>query len=225
MAKLKDYILNATLGIVVMASVSMVGLRIRESVFTKQALELKTRRIADWRSYGAVESRIGPKDARVTIVDFSDFQCPFCLKAWDDFRELRAEYPEKVAVVFRHFPLPIHKYAVDAARASECAANQNSFEPYLHALFSSQDLIGNRSFGEFARLAGVSNSSLFETCMSGGLTLDRIQRDQVAAKKLGVQGTPTLLINNLELLGYPGSDELKRIVRSALDTALKKSEL
>jgi len=222
MPSLKDLALNTALVIAACGAITMVSVRLHDRFFAR-ASEPKLRQIPEWRDYAAVGRRIGPPTALVTIVDFSDFQCPYCLRAWEDLRQMREQYPEKIALVFRHFPLPMHRLAADAARASECAGQQGAFESYQQALFSSQGLIESRSFAEFALTAGISNTNLFEVCMDDRATLTTVERDEAAGKKLGVVGTPTLLINDLELIGYPGSDELRGMIRSELDNARARS--
>jgi protein-disulfide isomerase len=134
-------------------------------------------------------------------------------------KEIRRRYPERVAIIFRYFPLPAHQFATAAALAAECAAKQHAFEAYHNALFSSQELIGHRSWAEYARDAGVSDADAFGACLAASDVLGLVQRDRAAGKKLGVGGTPTLLINDLEVLGYPGPDKLMAMVRSALGTS------
>ena len=113
----------------------------------------------------------------------------------------------------------MHKSAEDAARAVECAARQGRFETYQALLFSTQDQIGQRSWTAYAQNAGLSDANAFEVCMNGHLTLAPVERDRAAGRKLGVIGTPTLLINDLALPGYPGSDKLRNMVLSALEHA------
>jgi hypothetical protein len=80
--------------------------------------------VRDWQAYGDGRHRVGLEEAVVTIVEFSDFQCPFCRVAAGKLDSLRDEYPRDVAVVYRHFPVPQHRHAVAAAQASECAGAQ-----------------------------------------------------------------------------------------------------
>ena len=223
MQNLKDLSLNVTLALVATAAVTMISLRVYEKFSAQAEPGLKSHRVQDWRNYAAVGNRIGPPAALVTVVEFSDFQCPFCRQTWEDLREMRTQYPDSLAIVFRNFPLPVHRLAADAALAAVCAARQDAFEPYQNLLFSSQDLIGRRSWKEYAGSAGLSDVGAFEACMKDRAAFALVERDRESGKKLGVVGTPTLLINDLELPGYPGSDELKRMIRSALGTGRMQS--
>jgi protein-disulfide isomerase len=217
MRRLREMLLNTALVVVTISAVVMVSLRVYQQFFAKGTSELKSHKIRDWRDYSAVGNRIGPPAAAVTVVEFSDFQCPVCRLAWADLQEIRTQYPDRVALVFRHFPLAMHQFAEDAAEASECAASQGVFEAYYNVLFSSQNLIGRRSWTEYARTAGVSDTQAFEACVGAHAGSARLERDRAAGKQLGVVGTPTLLINDLEMPGYPGPGELRKIVRSALN--------
>jgi protein-disulfide isomerase len=158
MLRAKDLTLNVALVLVTTAAVAMVSIRVYDRWFVQANSGPETRRIVAWRNFGVAGNRIGPSTADVTIVEFSDFQCPVCRDASQELKEIRGQYPDRVAVVFRYFPLPIHPYATSAAHAAECAGKQHAFEAYQNLLFSSQELIGHRSWTDYARDAGVSDA-------------------------------------------------------------------
>lgn len=162
---------------------------------------------------------MGPLDAPVTIVEFSDFQCPFCAKPVKRLDSLRAAYPTQVSIVYRHFPLPEHRYAIAAIRASECAANQGRFEAFHNVVFATQDSIGSAPWSYFARAAGVPDTALFAKCTKSDDPIAALALDAVAAKQLGVRATPTLLINQTELLGAQPLDTLIAYTTRALRRA------
>ena len=222
MRRLVDLALNVAVVVVGVAAVSMISIRLHDR-FSPSAAEVNPRRVAEWRDYGLVGGRMGPPVAPVTVVEFADFQCPFCKQAWGDLREVQARFPKDMRIVLRHFPLPGHKFGADAARASECAGKQGAFEAYDSLLFSAQGLIGKLAWEEYARDAGVHDIDSFKGCMESGATAALVVRDEAAGKKLGVEGTPMLLVNDLELSGYPGSDNLKEAIRSELERARTQS--
>lgn len=152
---------------------------------------------------------MGPRDAQVTIVVFSDFQCSFCAAMMDRLQVLRSKYPKDVAVVYRHFPLSIHRQAIPAVRASECAATQGRFETFHNALFARQDSIGLVSWERFAILADVHDLKAFNACNSRTDPIPALVRDTVAGNSLGVKGTPTLLINEVLMEGAQPLDSLE----------------
>lgn len=113
------------------------------------------REINGWRDLTSAGIWLGSRDAPVVIVEFADFQCPFCAVAARSLRELRSRVDE-VAILYRHFPLDaIHPHATDAAIAAECAAAQGMFEAYHDLLFAEQRAIGSIEWTDFGERAGV----------------------------------------------------------------------
>jgi protein-disulfide isomerase len=155
----------------------------------------------------------------VTIVEFSDFQCGFCKMAAETIADIQTEYPQDVAVVFRQFPLPFHKFATAAAVASECAARQGQFEGFRETLFSGQASIGSKPWESYAVEARVQDQRAFQQCLQDPSAEALFKQDRIAGVRLGVEATPTLLINDTKVTGYPGSARLAKLVRLALDSA------
>jgi protein-disulfide isomerase len=173
--------------------------------------------VNNWRSVAREGTVMGRPDAPVQIVEFSDFQCPFCARVQASLREVRERHPGKVAVVFRHFPLTsIHPHAVAAAEASACAADQGRFEPYHDALFARQEEIGTVPWDDFARQAAVRDLDAFRECVRTRRHAAAVQRDAEAAARIGLRVTPTLIINGRAVGGMQTVDELDAQVRAAL---------
>jgi protein-disulfide isomerase len=180
----------------------------------------RPQRVADWRAYSKDGSRIGPIDALVTIVEFSDFQCQFCKEHAENLDRLRQAHPREVAILFRHFPVPEHHpHAYNAAVAAECAGEQHRFEAYRKVLFQDQTQIGKISWTEFARQAGVADLDSFDRCVSERRPARQIEADLKAGKRLGVPATPTILINQWKLVGAPDEQKLSQLVEDALRAA------
>ena len=144
-------------------------------------------RAADGPSRGA-----GPV-APVTIVEFSDFQCPFCRQAAPMLEALTAKYKDRVRVVFKHFPLPNHPRATPAAKAAICAGEQGKFWPYHDRLFSGSDL-SDAALRDYGRQVGLELAS-FERCISSEATNKILRADAEQARRLQVSATPTLFVN------------------------------
>lgn len=180
--------------------------------------------VDDWYKYAILGHRDGPTSAAVTIVEFADFQCPFCQRASDVLKSIREDFPHDVAIVFRHFPLPRHEFAVTAAIASECAAEAGRFSTFHDLLFLQFDSIGVKSWEEFGTDAGITDIHAFQTCIRDSTTLSIVNRDRQAAEELGVDGTPTFLINDLKVVGFPGREQLVEYVREALDARGQQRE-
>lgn len=215
---LKNLALNLVTAVVSVAALAMVGIRAKQQFPATSAAAVERHKVAAWRDFVRGRQRFGPSTAAVTIVEFSDFQCPFCRQATVELRDIRQEFPDQVAIVFRHYPLPSHQFATAAAEAAECAARQGAFEKYQELLFASPDSIGRKSWGEFAEEARVPDAPAFRSCMSDPAIAAVVKEDRAAGERLGVIGTPTFLINDLEVSGYPGKGKLAELVRSALDT-------
>lgn len=175
-----------------------------------------SRPIENWEAFLVDGRVIGNPSARVKLVEFGDFQCPACAYMHATLRQLLDEYPDHVAVVYRHYPLSIHPYAVAAALASECAAAQGRFESYTDALFADQQWIGLTGWERFARTAGVPDSAEFGRCMSERDFIDRVERDIAMARELDLVAVPSVLLDGELLSGVAGAD-LKARIQSAIE--------
>lgn len=159
---------------------------------------------------------IGPADAPITIVEFSDYQCPFC-RRWHDevYEPLLAAYPGKIRLVYRHLPLTsIHPDAMSAAEAAMCAGEQDAFWQYHDKLFGSESL-GTNSYLQYAQNLGL-NMTTFETCLSDHKYQQAIQADSDFAINLGIRSTPTFFINGLALVGAQPLDVFKQVIDKEL---------
>lgn len=164
--------------------------------------------------------REGPANAPVTIVNFSDFQCPFCRRASDYLDRVRARHRDDVTVIYRHFPL--HEFASDAAIAAECANTQGRFEELRRLMFAKRESIGIKSWSSFAAAAGVGDSAAFRVCMRSAEPRAAVVRDSLAGVALEMTGTPTFLINDLRLTGFLGDTIMDRHIERALKEASNK---
>ena len=174
--------------------------------------------VGDWKRYAQRGQRMGPVAAQVTIVEFSDFQCPYCRTLAGNLGRLMDEFPEHVAVIFRHFPLTeIHPQAIEAALAAECAGAQNAFRPFHDLLFENQARLDRVVWSEIGQQGGVHDAVEFEKCLEQREYLDRVHEDLAAGERLGVEATPTLLFQGEKLVGSVSLEELRRRVWTALN--------
>jgi len=144
---------------------------------------------------------IGPADAPITIVEFSDYQCPYC-RRWHDevYEPLLAAYAGQVRLVYRHFPLTaIHPDAMSAAEAAMCAGEQDAYWLYHEKLFSSESL-GNSTYMQYAQDLKL-NMNTFEACLNDHKYQAVIEADSNAAIDLGINATPTFFINGIRVVG------------------------
>lgn len=136
----------------------------------------------------------GPEDAKVTIVEFSDFECPFCSRAADVVEKIRERYGDKVRFVFRQFPLPSHENAHLAAQASLAAHEQGKFWEYHDLLFANQRALSRDSLEDYARQVNLNLAS-FERALDSGAHKAAVERDSSLGEGVQVNGTPTVFIN------------------------------
>ena len=157
----------------------------------------------------------GPEKAPVTIVEFSDFQCPFCGRAIKTVEEVMKAYPNDVRLVFRQFPLEFHKQAPKAAEAALCANDQGKFWEMHDQMFSNQQALEVDKLKEYAKKVGLDPAK-FDKCLDSGEKAATIKTDQEAGQKVGVNGTPAFFINGIMLSGAQPFDEFKSIIDSEL---------
>lgn len=174
-------------------------------------------RVENWRDYDVGGSILHEGDsAAVRIIEFSDFQCPYCAVMHSALDSVIARMPGKITVRYRHFPLvEIHPSALAAAIGAACAEQQGRFKPFHDALFTAQAQIGIRPWTEFARIAGIPDTTAFRTCMSDSASRQLVETDVSAATALQLTGTPALLIEGQLISGAVGATVLESIVGSA----------
>jgi protein-disulfide isomerase len=211
-----QWLLNAATGAVTVLAIIVGVLRVRAAILEPTVAAgagSRTKTVPNWREFSRAGTRMGPINAPVTIVEFSDFQCPFCRVASGDLHDLRRWYAKDVAVVYRH--LPIHKFAQPAARAAECAARTGAFEAFHDLLFAEAESIGAKRWTRFAIEVGIHDTAQFKSCMDEPSVAALVHQDSAAAAALGAEGTPTFLINNLMISGDPGFERLNEYVKAA----------
>jgi protein-disulfide isomerase/autonomous glycyl radical cofactor GrcA len=153
----------------------------------------------------------GPANAKVTIVEFSDFQCPYCSQAFGTIEELMQQYAGKVKLVFRQFPLPIHPQAEKAAEASLCAADQGKFWEFHDLLFKNQRKLDLADLKAHAASAGL-DATKFAQCLDSGEKKKLVDQDLEAGQAAGVNGTPAFFINGVFLNGALPLEEFKKVI-------------
>lgn len=219
MRTIRNYLLDAGTGTAFVCALAMTGMALRAHVLDAPGTGEARREISDWRKYSQNGHRLGPADAAVTIVEWGDYQCPACRRWASVLDSIRADYPEQVAVVYRHWPLNQHAGAYPAARAAECAAAQGRFEPFHHLLYKETTWGWNPqvAFGDLAARSEVPDLSMFAACIASPSPSESVERDIAAVLELGGMGTPTLLVNNVHYTTSPEPGELKRLINELLE--------
>ena len=159
----------------------------------------------------------GPEAAPVTIVEFSDFQCPFCGREYPVIEKIMKDYDGKVRLVFRNFPLDFHPFAQKAAEAAACAGDQSKFWELHNAMFSNQQKLAVDDLKGYAKTAGL-DSAKFDKCLDSGEKKTQVEADQKAGAAAGVSGTPAFFVNGVFINGAVPYDQIKQ----AVDRELKK---
>lgn len=158
----------------------------------------------------------GESNAAVTLVEFSDFQCPFCSRFHQTITQALDEYQTQVRWVYKHFPSDaIYPQARFAAESSECAAEQGKFWEYNDALFENQSQLSELYYPQLALDLGLNVDS-FNECVSSRKYKDKVEKDYQLGFQLGVRGTPASFINGELLVGAIPYSSLQLVIEKAL---------
>jgi len=159
----------------------------------------------------------GAADAPVTIVEFSDFQCPFCGRAAGTIEQLLNEYPGKIKLVYMNFPLSFHPNAQKAAEAFECAAEQGKAYEMHDKMFANQNALSVENLEAYAEQLGMDKTA-FSNCLRNGEKAQAVSAQVDLGTQYGVDGTPTFFINGKKVVGAQPID----VFRNAVNEALKQ---
>ncbi len=166
----------------------------------------------------------GPANAKVTLVEFSDFQCPFCSKGYSTIEtQVLKDYGDKVKFYYKNYPLPFHPWATPAAIAAECAKQQKpeAFWSVYKGFFDNQKDITADNIKEKA-LSFAANDKIdaakFNDCFDNKKTADKVKADQAEGASVGVTGTPSFVINGRLIVGAQPYDNFKNIIDDELSS-------
>lgn len=204
-------------GLIIAGAVVFTKISQQKSEFPKKA-EQKEEIKTEITISGSDHIRGNP-EAKVSIVEFSDLQCPFCASFHPTVKQILGDYPNQVRWVYKHFPLDqIHSQARPAAEASECVFEQkgnDGFWQFTDSLFENQERLGEALYKELAAQIGL-NLDQFNNCFSSKKHKDKVEADYQEGIKAGVRGTPTSFVNGEEVPGAVPYEYLKDAVERAL---------
>jgi protein-disulfide isomerase len=163
----------------------------------------------------AVGPAKGPANAPVTIVEFSDFECPFCSRGKETVEKVLSAYPGKIRLVFRDYPLPFHSKAKKAAEAALCADEQGKFWEMHDRLFSDQSKLGVDDLKASAKALSLDTAK-FDSCLDSGKLASKVDENMSAGEKAGVNGTPAFFINGRLLSGAQPLEKFKEVIDEEL---------
>lgn len=160
----------------------------------------------------------GPKESKVTIVEFSDFQCPYCSKAATAVTELKKKYGDKVHFVFRQFPLSFHQNAHISAQASLAAHAQGKFWQFHDKMFENQQKLDRASLDEYAKQLGLDMAA-FKKALDDGTYKATVDAEMKLGEEVAVDGTPTMFLNGARVANPTDVAEISKEIDAALKTA------
>jgi protein-disulfide isomerase len=166
---------------------------------------------ADGRPYRGAES------AKLTIYEYSDFQCPFCDRARQNVDEVLRVYPDSVRLEYRYFPLSSHPRGYASALAGACAEEQGKFWKMHDLMFDNQEALEDADLEKYALQSGMDLAA-FRQCLSSAAAAGKVNSDKAQGEQLGVQGTPTFFIGQSAVVGAQPVSKF----RSAIDSELAR---
>ncbi len=159
---------------------------------------------------------VGPANAPITLIEFSDFHCPFCKAAAPTIDQLMKNYPGKIRRIWRHFPLPMHPGADKTHTASECAFEQGKFWEFHDKIFQFQGQFNEAVYEQLAGEIGLDKSK-FQACISSDKSKAAVQQDVAKATEMGITGAPSFLFNGRKMVGAEPYENFSRMVEGILD--------
>jgi protein-disulfide isomerase len=162
----------------------------------------------------AGDPRLGSENAPVQIVEFADYECPYCQKVNEDLARIRDQFPNQVSLVYKDFPLPMHPLAPKAAQAARCAGAQGKFWEFHDSLFQTKRLQTSELKKQAAELK--LDTDRFNQCLESGEQIAAVKKDSQEAQRLGLQGTPSFFINGHFMSGSIGFMKLRETVMQEL---------
>jgi protein-disulfide isomerase len=163
----------------------------------------------------------GPANAPVTIVEFSDFECPYCVRAEDTVKEVLKQYEGKVRLVYRDFPLPNHAHAQKAAEAAHCAGEQQKYWEMHEKLFANSRALAVPALKGYAKDLGL-DAAKFEKCLDSGEKAGAVEAGRKAGEQAGVSGTPAFFVNGMMISGAQPVDAFKALIDAELTKVAQK---
>lgn len=170
----------------------------------------------------ANEPRLGPEQAPVQIVEFADYECPFCQKVNEDLIRIREQFGDRVSLVYKDFPLPMHPLAPRAAEAARCAGVQGKFWEYHDSLLRTKRLQVS-DLKQQARTLKL-DPARFDQCLDGGEQVSPVKKDSQEGQRLGLQGTPSFFINGHFMTGAVGFMKLREAILEELGATTPKKQ-
>ena len=172
--------------------------------------------VDDWREAADIGFALGgPDSGGVTILELTDLECPACRGFHETVEEILSERTD-VQLIYVPHPLSYHRFAMPAPRAAECAYDIGALQRWISVVFSEQDSLGLKSWGQLAEEAGIADTAQIALCARQAGVTPRIQAGLDFGSRIGMAGTPTVLINGWQFEGVPSRGQLNSAIRKVL---------
>lgn len=207
---------NIFSGILVICALIVIILLLRKE-FSSTDTKLNWSVVNNWKELIPEEEWKDENNKhKVYIVEFFDYECPYCSVLDATLDTIKSKYGDKIKIIRYHFPLNIHPLAYRTAIAAECAESQGMFDSYHKELMANQYKLNSINYTEVARLIGIKELGKFQKCVDEEETADVIANNVRLAKEFKVNGTPTLIINNKMISGAINTEEIEKIIKEFL---------
>jgi protein-disulfide isomerase len=207
---------NIFSGILVICALIVIILLLRKE-FSSNNTELKFSIVGNWKELIPEEEWKDENNKhKVYIVEFFDYECPYCSVLDARLDTIKSKYGDKIKIIRYHFPLNIHPLAYRTAIAAECARSQEVFDSYHKELMANQYKLNSINFLEVAKLIGIKDIEKFQRCINEEEPANVIANNVRLAKEFKVNGTPTLIINNKMISGSIDTEEIEKIINEFL---------
>jgi len=207
--------------ILVLCAIIVTALVVKKEMFSNDST-VKIQTVNNWQSLITGGQLIGKKNAPVVIIEFTDFECPYCKTLSKNLYIILKRYNGEVALVVYNFPLNIHVHAYKLAVAGVCAAIQNRYEAYYNSIYDYQDRYKEMNLSDIARVAGIKDTMSFINCTQNKAIASIVNNEIEKGKQIKVEGTPTLIIDGKMIVGVQTISELDELIKNLLDKNHKK---
>lgn len=175
---------------------------------------LRPQFVKSWRDALPIGIQVGDTSAPVTVVELADLECPACRGFYSTLQKVLDEHPHQASLVYVSYPLQMHRFALSAARGAECAERLGKFAEWVDIVYAKQDSLGLKSWGAFARDAGIADTAAIGRCAMDPAPVARIEAGRAFGDRLHVRGTPTVIVNGWLLPYTPTGEELSKLIES-----------
>lgn len=213
----KNRFLNTATVLLTVLAIAVVGWRFK--TVTEVPLNLPdVETVPDWGIYAQGGLRTGAHDTPVTVVEFLDLYCSVCKRAASYVAALPDRFPTNVSVVYRHYPF-LTPGSVEAGAAVACAHEQGLMEQFMTLVYDNLPTAGAEAWTALFGQLHAGNQSSFASCISSDATVAVVMQDTILARRLGVDGTPTFLVNDQKIVGFHGADVMDHLIEATIREA------